>query len=284
MDGPLVSVLMTAYNREKYIAEAIESVLASTYKNFELIIVDDRSSDNTLSIAKSYAAKDERIRVYCNEENLGDYPNRNKAASYAKGKYLKYVDSDDKIYPHCLEVMVNSMEQFPEATWGLVSAQSNYNFGKPFPFQLTPSEIFRYDGNGVRILSRAPLSLILKRECFEKENGFLPVRQWGDAELSRRWAIQYNLVIIEPDLVWYRTHDDQENAINSKVKRYSIVASNRFIELYNSSISKLDKETTEKLVRKQKKLRSSVILKSLLSFQFKEAISLYKLVQQNVQQ
>ena len=90
---PLVSVLMTAYNREKYIAEAIESVLASTYSNLELIIVDDCSKDNTLQIATNYQAKDDRIKVYKNEKNLGDYPNRNKAASYAKGKYLKYVDS-----------------------------------------------------------------------------------------------------------------------------------------------------------------------------------------------
>ncbi|MEO8414525.1 MAG: glycosyltransferase family 2 protein [Ginsengibacter sp.] len=91
---PLVSVLMTAYNREKYIAPAIESVSASTYNNFELIIVYDGSSNNTVNIAKSFASIDHRVSVYVNEKNLGDYPNRNKAASYAKGKYLKYVDSD----------------------------------------------------------------------------------------------------------------------------------------------------------------------------------------------
>ena len=61
-DFPLVSVLMTAYNREKYIAEAIESVLASTYKNFELIIVDDCSKDKTVEIARRYAKKDQRIK------------------------------------------------------------------------------------------------------------------------------------------------------------------------------------------------------------------------------
>lgn len=92
MNPPLVSILMTAYNREKYIAEAIESVLASTYTNFELIIVDDCSADRTLEIAKSYEEKDKRIKIYINEKNLGDYPNRNKAASLAKGVYLKYLE------------------------------------------------------------------------------------------------------------------------------------------------------------------------------------------------
>ena len=94
-DMPLVSILMTSYNREKYIHEAIESVLASTYKNFELIIVDDGSTDSTLQIAYAYAKKNERIRVYNNEKNLGDYPNRNKAASYASGEYMMFVDSDE---------------------------------------------------------------------------------------------------------------------------------------------------------------------------------------------
>lgn len=65
---PLLSVLMTAFNREKYIAEAIESVLASTYTNFELIIVDDCSKDNTVNIAKSYEQKDQRVKVYINEK------------------------------------------------------------------------------------------------------------------------------------------------------------------------------------------------------------------------
>ena len=90
MGQALVSVLMTSFNRDKYIAEAIDSVLASTYQNWELIIVDDCSKDKTVEIAKSYEAKDNRIKVYVNKKNLGDYPNRNKAASYAKGKYIKY--------------------------------------------------------------------------------------------------------------------------------------------------------------------------------------------------
>ena len=87
----LVSVLMTSYNREKYIAEAIESVLASSYTNFELIIVDDHSADNSFTIAKEFEKKDSRVRVFKNEKNLGDYPNRKYAASLATGKYLKFV-------------------------------------------------------------------------------------------------------------------------------------------------------------------------------------------------
>jgi glycosyltransferase involved in cell wall biosynthesis len=70
----LISVLMTAFNREKYIGYAIESVLASTYEDFELIIVDDCSTDSTVQIARRYELKDSRIKVFENTVNLGDYP------------------------------------------------------------------------------------------------------------------------------------------------------------------------------------------------------------------
>ncbi len=82
---PLVSVLITSYNRDKYIAQAIQSVLASTYNNFELIIVDDCSTDQSFAKAQRYAASDERISAYVNEKNLTQFGNRNKAASFARG-------------------------------------------------------------------------------------------------------------------------------------------------------------------------------------------------------
>jgi len=94
-----VSILTTVYNREKHLAACINSVLACSYQDWELIIVDDVSTDASVAIAKSYEQKDARIKVYVNDKNLGDYPNRNKAASYAKGKYIKYLDADDIIYP-----------------------------------------------------------------------------------------------------------------------------------------------------------------------------------------
>ena len=131
-DLPRVSVLMTAYNREKYIAEAIESVLASTYTNYELIIMDDGSSDNTVNIARSFEIKDRRVKVFKNETNLGQFPNRNMAATYAQGTYLKYVDSDDVIYPYTLEMMVNNMEQFPEAALGFCLTHGPCK--KPLPY------------------------------------------------------------------------------------------------------------------------------------------------------
>jgi glycosyltransferase involved in cell wall biosynthesis len=117
--SPLVSVLTTVYNREKYLAACIESVLACSFQDWEMIIIDDQSKDSSVAIAQQYADQDRRIHVYVNETNLGDYPNRNQAAVYAKGKYLKYLDADDLIYPHGLEIMVETMEAHPECALGI---------------------------------------------------------------------------------------------------------------------------------------------------------------------
>lgn len=207
-EQPLVSVLMTVYNREKYIAEAIESVMASTYQNWELIIVDDQSRDNSVAIAKSYAAKDERIQVYINAQNLGDYPNRNKAASYAKGKYLKYVDADDRIYPYGLEQLVFYMEQFPEAGYGLCSLPQDKV--RIFPFQLTPDESYRRHYLEQQLFHKAPLSSIIRKNAFESVNGFSGKQHLGDFELWNLLSQKYAVVLLPQGIVWYREHDDQQ--------------------------------------------------------------------------
>jgi len=93
--NPLVSVVMPVYNTEKYLAEAIESVLNQSFKNFEFIIVDDASTDAGLEIIKKYSAKDKRIKILQNEKNLGIAETRNRGILEAKGKYIATHDSDD---------------------------------------------------------------------------------------------------------------------------------------------------------------------------------------------
>ena len=111
---PLVSVVMPAYNSEKYIAETIESVLNQTYKNFEFIIINDASTDKTLDIIKKYAKKDKRIKVIENKKNLGITKTRNKGLELAKGKYVATHDSDDISLPTRFEEQVEYLESHPE--------------------------------------------------------------------------------------------------------------------------------------------------------------------------
>lgn len=207
---PLVSVITTVFNREEYIEDSIKSVLASTYQNFELIIVDDRSTDNSFNIATEWSEKDSRIKVFKNEVNLGDYPNRNKAASYATGKYLKYVDADDMIYPHCLEVMVRDMEANPQAALGLSIVENSY---KIKPYFLSPEESIRTNFLKYEVFLSSPLTAIINREKFNEVNGFSGKKHVSDKELWFTLASKYGVLIITFGLVFWRSHGDQQSFI-----------------------------------------------------------------------
>jgi GT2 family glycosyltransferase len=205
---PLVSVLTTSYNREAYIAETIESVLAQTMTDFEYIIVDDCSQDQTFEIAQSYARKDSRVRVYRNETNLGDYPNRNKAASYASGKYLKYIDSDDILYPHALEVCSRYMEMFPEAGLGLSKLHGQE---RPLPRICSPVDAYSEHFFGAGLFSNAPGSVIIRRETFESVGRFSGKRMIGDFEMWLILARSSHTVLFPGLINWDRRHADQES-------------------------------------------------------------------------
>ncbi len=108
----LVSVIMPAYNGERYIGKAIESVLKQTYSDIELIIVEDASTDKTLDVIKRYS--DERISLFVNEENQGIAFSTNRAISNAKGSYVALLDDDDEFFPDKIKKQVEFMESHPE--------------------------------------------------------------------------------------------------------------------------------------------------------------------------
>jgi glycosyltransferase involved in cell wall biosynthesis len=103
---PLVSVCIPTYNGAKYLKECLDSVLAQTFTDFEVLIVDDKSSDETLSIAQEYATYDPRFRVIQNECNLGLVGNWNRCVELAQGEWIKFIFQDDLIEPACLERML----------------------------------------------------------------------------------------------------------------------------------------------------------------------------------
>lgn len=115
---PLVSVNMAAYNAGNYIAEAIESVLSQTYQNWELIIINDCSTDTTADEIAKF--NDPRIKVYNNEQNEGIVYTRNRALHYSTGKYISVLDADDLYLPEKLSVQVEFLEN--HADYGLVGS------------------------------------------------------------------------------------------------------------------------------------------------------------------
>ena len=109
MKNPVVSIVMPTYNVEKYISAAIVSVINQTYSDWELLVIDDGSTDNSNSVAQVYANKDLRIKVI-KKENGGLSDARNYGIDLAKGKYIHFFDSDDAVEPDFYEKMVNAIE------------------------------------------------------------------------------------------------------------------------------------------------------------------------------
>lgn len=102
-ENELVSIVMPTYNSARYVAESIESILAQTYTDWELLVTDDASGDDTREIVRSYAARDPRIRLFTLQSNSGAGPARNNSICRAKGRYIAFCDSDDTWLPHKLE-------------------------------------------------------------------------------------------------------------------------------------------------------------------------------------
>ena len=115
MKNPLVSVVMSVYNGEEYLERAIGSVMEQTYQNWELIAINDCSTDSSLAIMERLAAKDPRIRVVCNEQNSRLPTSLNRGVALAQGKYIARMDADDICLPDRLEKQVAFMEANPDA-------------------------------------------------------------------------------------------------------------------------------------------------------------------------
>lgn len=214
---PLVSVLITTYNREQFVAEAIESVLASDYSHFEVIIVDDHSKDNTVAICRRYEKQDSRTKVYVNAKNLGQFANRNKAGQLAKGKYLKYVDSDDTIFPWTLQYCVEIMEKYPDVGMGIL-----YQGNVIAEEYLEPAETVRKNFFESGILHIGPVGTILNRKlfieagCFDTSYG-VP----SDMYFNLKMAARFPVVLLKKEFFYYRRHKGQE--FNN---RYSYLCNN----------------------------------------------------------
>lgn len=180
-DTPLVSVVMNFFNGEKFIREAIESVLAQTYEHWELLLVDDGSTDQTTQIAKEYAGRyPEKVRCFEHErhENKGMSASRNLGIARARGEHIAFLDVDDLWLPPKLEAQVAIMERDPEV--GLVANPAMYWYAdgakKPQPMTLPPGrlpvgawipKILESDNNVA-----CPSAVLMRRSLAVKLGGF----------------------------------------------------------------------------------------------------------------
>jgi hypothetical protein len=204
---PRVSVVIPAYNREKFVAQTVDSVLAQTYPDFEVIVVDDGSTDNTRAVLAHYGA---RIK-YIYQENRGQAAARNKGLLASQGKYLLFLDSDDLIPPDKLELQVTLLEARPE--FGLVySGRQFINQAGEILGEVRPNK----QGQLLKDMLLRRLNLgttgvvVVRRECFEKAGLFdESLRRGDDTDMWCRIAkAGYAFGCVQQPLIQYRINPE----------------------------------------------------------------------------
>ena len=221
---PRVSVVMTVYNGVAHLPQAIGSVLAQTFKNLELVIVDDASTDASVACIRRYT--DPRIRLSCNERNIGQAPSLNRGLALARAPYVARLDQDDCCLPDRLQKQVVLLDARPDIAvvgtlmWGMALARRRVDL------------LGRTMGNygtfvGSLLLGICPVchpSVMFRREVVADAGGydesFAPAE---DVELWTKLALRrHNAYVIPEPLMLYRVHAGQQSVTKAAVQRRNI--------------------------------------------------------------
>jgi len=218
MSEPLISVVMAVYNAQTFLTEAIESVLRQSVSDFEFLIIDDASSDDSKKFVEDYAKRDPRIRLISNSENLGLGGSLQKGVEEAKGKYIARMDADDISMPKRFEMQLAYLDLHPEvlALGGdhkLVDAQ-----GKIFEDLIYPKlpNRMRWNlllGNGLIASNSA---VLFRKEFFENYGNYAALRAAQDFDLWSRtlFAQPFPIGNISEMVLAYRQTDEMISKAN----------------------------------------------------------------------
>ena len=235
--GPVaVSICVPTYNGARYLKSCLDSALAQTFKDFELLVVDDGSTDATRELVRQYSEGDERVRVCLNQRNLGLVANWNRCVKLARGQWLKFLFQDDLLEPSCLEEMLRASRSGVD----LVVARRGLIFedGTPAPIQeryrryVDEHNLARHcrgrpyltAGQFAEVLSRnptfncigEPTATLIRRSAFERYGGFnRDLIILGDWECAARVAANTGLCYVDATLAHFRVHP---GAATSKIR------------------------------------------------------------------
>lgn len=237
---PVVSVLMPVYNAEGYVKEAINSILNQTFKDFELVVLNDASGDSSKDAILSF--QDTRIRYIENEQNKGLSFSRNRLLSEARGEYIAWLDADDIAYPTRLAEEYRFLEEHPDyamvASWArLVDAT-----GKPtgnFIKSYIPDEYLSALLLFVNYFVQS--SVLLRKSCLPEVHYRPEFPPTEDYEFWVRIAAKYPVAILSKTLVDYRIHTTNVSSVQQQ-KSEKAVKLNHRIQLENLGILPGDEE------------------------------------------
>jgi len=211
-----VSILMPVYNAGRYLAQAIDSILSQTFKDWELILINDGSTDNSESIICRY--DDERIYYIRNETNLGLIKTLNKGIDYCGGKYIARMDADDISLPDRLRYQVDFLDKHPSYLMCGTDAVVIDDAGKP------TGKIRNLKDNDflqINLLFSPPFihpSVMIRSEILQYNKYDEAYRHVEDYELWCRIAKLGNIVNISKELLKYRWHDSNVSVLNNEIQ------------------------------------------------------------------
>ena len=215
---------MPVFNAEKYLAEAIESILVQNYKNFEFLIFNDGSTDRSSEIISTYSKTDNRIKAYNYHQNTGYVKHLNEGLSVAKGKYIARMDADDISLPFRFEKQVNFLEQ--NLNVGLVGS----SFQKIDSFGVKKGKPVILNGDIAEIEYQmifgnyfAHPSIMFRRECLSEQNiyksEYMPAEDYEFIYNISKNASIFNLSEV---LLHYRIHNMNISSLKSEIQKVSV--------------------------------------------------------------
>jgi glycosyltransferase involved in cell wall biosynthesis len=235
---------MGSYNHEKYLAQAIQSILNQTFSDFELIVVDDASTDNSKTVIEAYHAKDSRVKAFFHKKNMGISKTLNDCLRQAHGKYVSFVGSDDGWFPNKLEKQLDVIERSQDSiVWSegkIIDSQGVFVEQSVTEHQLSPK---RKSGNLFQELLREDFvfgqSALLKTN-FAREVAFDEDLQLvADHQFFVDLAKEHEFVFMDEPLAFYRVHGDNVTFKNEQLWfKERILLRNHFIEEYGGQISR----------------------------------------------
>lgn len=206
---PLVSVIMAVYNAEKFLSKSLDSVLGQSYSNFELILIDDCSTDSSLAIERSYADRDSRIVLLQNRANGGAAVARNKGLDNVHGDYIAFLDSDDLISPERLAKQVAFFDQHPDVDLcGSYYIVFNEELGERVELKVPVS----HERIIVEMLFGSPFALsavMMRREPFERTGVRFKPSRAEDYQLWTEVYTRMRMANIPEYLFFYRQWSEQ---------------------------------------------------------------------------
>jgi glycosyltransferase involved in cell wall biosynthesis len=215
---PLISVVMPAYNTEKFVEKAIQSILKQSWTNFEFLIADDCSTDHTKKVLDSFLS-DKRISTYHNEVNMGYLLTSNKLLAKCKGDFITFMDSDDWSHPNRLELMLNEFQNDPEL--GCVSS-----FIQRVDQEGTLMEVIEFKTSYEEIRNSLPWdfefvgpSLMFSRKAFEYAGFYEKAfNRIGSEDLYRggKIILKFKMISIPKPLYYYRANPTSVSRGNLK--------------------------------------------------------------------